>query len=90
MITHLISITEFVKLLEKDINKNGVTWTLAIIVKYTDFILQKPTKENCKLYFKNNDIIVDNHNTIESLMKGYTYHKGKLELTETALKQIGL
>jgi hypothetical protein len=96
MITHLISTTEFVKLInsEKFIEKydNDIENTLKLIKNYVTFISQKPTKENCKLYFKNCEhTSFDKIKDINRLNELTIYHYGhKLKLTETALKQIGL
>ena len=56
MITHLISTTEFVKLIHEKYLKGDIQHIQEerdLIVNYVNFISQKPTKENCKLYFTN-------------------------------------
>jgi hypothetical protein len=93
MITHVIPTTEFVRLLQKkcnvDINFSAVDFKL-LVCNYANFISQKPTEENCKLYFKNitEDLTeyVIKYNSFDVII----YKVPKLELTETALKQIGI
>ena len=115
MITHLISTTEFVKLVAKNAKTEyGINKSLSLIVKYANFVSQKPTEELLREYIKNINnikfnktyiiiniaddchVYIDKENndvfyssemyyikTLEDLVEFM-----KLELTETALKQI--
>ena len=118
MITHLISTTEFVKLLLNtspyDLPDEVELNPLRVIHNYANFISQKPTKELLREYIKNINnikfnktyiiiniaddchVYIDKENndvfyssemyyikTLEDLVEFM-----KLELTETALKQI--
>ena len=118
MITHLVSTTEFVKLL---LNTNSYDLPdeielnpLRVIHNYANFISQKPTEELLRKYIKNiNNIKFDKTYIIINIAddchvyidkenddvfySSEMYYMGtlenlvefvKLELTETALKQI--
>lgn len=67
MIKHLITTTEFVKLITKDLTQQD--WigfcevplnNLSLIIRYVEFISQKPTFELLQKYFKNCGEVIDN------------------------------
>jgi hypothetical protein len=107
MITHLIPMTDFIKLVRSNLPLtesigNAVKFT-QLITKYANFITQKATIELILKYFKNwkyvnkestlitdGDSYLDEEFLYNTKSLEYLMSNCKFELTDIALKQIGL